>query len=128
MQEEERNKWQGLAAGLSWQQQKQQQQQPDASLPTSSIPPQQQSAGGAAVPAVPAAAQRDHEFDGDDEAYLMPEMECVVGLAAPKETCCVPCGHVCMVRRQRLQPACHCMWSVKHGSIPLPLCSALDAA
>lgn len=27
-----------------------------------------------------------------------PEDECVVCLSAPRQTCCIPCGHVCMVR------------------------------
>jgi protein-disulfide isomerase len=29
---------------------------------------------------------------------LEQDLECVICLSAPKQICCVPCGHVCMVR------------------------------
>ena len=134
----ERTRWQGLAAGLSWQQQQQQQQQqqppeahyipttrtmPPASMTStagtaqphslrgiplvSSITQQQQPQAGAPVVGYASSRQVEEDYAegrqgvNDADSFLKQEMECVVCLAAPKETCCIPCGHVCMVSVSR---------------------------
>jgi hypothetical protein len=48
---------------------------------------------------------------GGEEAVL----ECVVCRRAPKNACCLPCGHVCMCRR--------CASTVQSATNACPLCA-----
>lgn len=117
--EEAESKWRELAAGLTWGQ-----QQPGASgIPGVTAEDGSRRAGNVAgiarqsssalphdpfgnnatsshmssVTCVPAAPQ-DAASAELEEPHVELEMECVICLFRPKQTCCIPCGHVCMVR------------------------------
>ncbi len=115
--DEERIRWDQLAANLSWQQQHPQAAAPPAAAPASA-------ANSAAILLPDSLDDNVAPTSGSgygmstasysDHHHVERDMECVICLSAPRQTCCIPCGHVCMCTacsaeievKSRLCPVC----------------------